>query len=432
MGRHQHGFIYERNSTMTTEEKPTAEAQIGIDSGQLLVDGHESTLSGSMDDMLAEALQRIRLVAGIQRKDILASIQQPSGHQLLLIHPDGNVEEQPAETADDSPASPSPTEHDASANQTTAKTPGIAQHARHSFLSNHQAEEPAKQGWRGTLTRMGLRMAPSTQERAERTDVFRVSQHWPGPRTIVIANGKGGAGKTPTVALLSAVFARYGGGPVLAWDANQTRGTLGWRTEQGPHDKTSLDLLPQVTRLLGTSSQSADLDHYVHHQTDDRYDVLRSQPLALASDQRIGPKDIDGIWQVAAKYYRLVFVDTGNDESDLAWQRVIDHADQLVVATTTRDDHAEAGALLLEALRNRDQHSATLADGAVAIINQADPRAAAEEISRIHDGFADLTRAAVTIPWDSAMVDGWLKWGTLHAATQRAWLTAGSAVAEGL
>lgn len=34
-------------------------------------------------------------------------------------------------------------------------------------------------------------------------------------------------GQTPTTVLLSAVFARYGGAGVVAWDANQTRGTLG-------------------------------------------------------------------------------------------------------------------------------------------------------------------------------------------------------------
>lgn len=42
------------------------------------------------------------------------------------------------------------------------------------------------------MTRMGIRMAPSEDERAERADVQAVSQHWPGPRTIAIVNGKGG------------------------------------------------------------------------------------------------------------------------------------------------------------------------------------------------------------------------------------------------
>src|SRR5690606_29753340 len=231
-----------------------------------------------------------------------------------------------------------------------ATRPTTRRELRQSFLTSEQAEEPATTGLRGLLTRMGLRVGPSEAERRQRTDEQAVSQHWPGPRTIAIVNGKGGASKTPSTILLSAVFARYGGAGVLAWDNNQTRGTLGWRTEQGPHEATLLELLPQTDRLLGTAAQSADLAHYVHHQTRDRFDVLRSKPMALAHEQRVEPADVDAIHAVAAKYYRLIFIDSGNDESDPMWLRMIDHADQIVVATTTRDDHAEAGALLLEAL----------------------------------------------------------------------------------
>lgn len=304
--------------------------------------------------------------------------------------------------------------------------------ARRSFLTQEQTEEPATQGWRGFLTRIGIRVAPSADERSERADVRAVSQHWPGPRTIAVVNGKGGASKTPSTILLSAVFARYGGAGVLAWDNNQTRGTLGWRTEQGPHEATLLDLLPQTEHLLSTSAQSADLAHFVHHQTRDRFDVLRSQPMVLADQQRVEPADVDAIWRVAAKYYRLILLDSGNDEADPMWLRMIDHTDQLVVVTTTRDDHAEAGALLLEALAQRDQRSAQLAEQAVAVVSQADPKARPEELRDIATGYKTLAREVVTIPHDPAMVDGVLRYGSLRATTQRAWLAAGAAVARGL
>jgi MinD-like ATPase involved in chromosome partitioning or flagellar assembly len=321
------------------------------------------------------------------------------------------------------------------------KTPGAAQQsaspttrreARQSFLTKEQVEEPASKGWRGNLTRMGMRMAPSEDERAERTDVQAVSQHWPGPRTIAIVNGKGGAGKTPTTVLLSAIFARYGGAGVLSWDNNQTRGTLGWRTEQGPHEATLLELLPQAERLLGTSAQSADLAHFVHHQTRDRFDVLRSKPMELASAQRVDAGDVDAIHRVASKYYRLIFIDSGNDESDPMWRRMIDHTDQLVVATTTRDDHAEAGALLLEALGQRDEKSQALAQNAVAVIAQADPKATTADVNRVAEGYKTLARDVAPIPFDPAIVDGILRYDALRPATQRAWLAAGAAVARGL
>ncbi len=303
---------------------------------------------------------------------------------------------------------------------------------RQSFLTQEQAEEPAAQGWRGLLTRAGLRLSPSEAERAERADIAAVSQHWPGPRTIAIVNSKGGAGKTPSTVLLAAVFARYGGAGVLTWDNNQTRGTLGWRTEQGPHDATLLELLPQVERLLSPSAQAADLARFVHHQTRDRFDVLRSKPTALAHEQRVEPEDVDAIHAVASKYYRLVFIDSGNDESDPMWLRMIDRTDQLVVATTTRDDHAEAGALLLEALSDRDERSARLAEQAVVVVTQADSKAPPADVTRVADGYRAIAREAVTVPFDPSMVDGLLRYGSLRPGTQRAWLAAAAAVARGL
>lgn len=310
--------------------------------------------------------------------------------------------------------------------------PATRREARQSFLTQEQVEEPATRGWRGTMTRLGLRMAPSEAERAERADVQAVSQHWPGPRTIAIVNGKGGAGKTPTTVLLSAIFARYGGAGVLAWDNNQTRGTLGWRTEQGPHEATLLELLPESEKLLGTGAQSADLAHFVHHQTRDRFDVLRSKPMELASAQRVDAADVDAIHRVASKYYRLIFIDSGNDESDPMWRRMIDHTDQLVVATTTRDDHAEAGALLLEALCKQNDKAHALAQNAVAVVTQADSKATAADVQRVADGYETLARDVASIPFDPAMVDGILRYDALLPSTQRAWLAAGAAVARGL
>ncbi|MRH28372.1 AAA family ATPase [Microbacterium sp. SYP-A9085] len=303
---------------------------------------------------------------------------------------------------------------------------------RRSFLQHETVEKPATKGWRGALVGLGVRVSPSAQERAERADLRAVSQHWPGPRTIAVVNGKGGAGKTPTTINLAAVFARHGGAGVLAWDNNQTRGTLGWRTEKGPHDSTLLELLPQTDRLLGTSAQSADLASFVHHQTADKYDVLRSKPAVLASEQRITAADVSSIHAVAAKYYRLIVIDSGNDETDPLWLQMVDHADQLVIATTTRDDHAEAGALLLEALAERDARSAQLASEAVAVVTQADSKATDADIRHVADGFRAIAREVVTIPFDPTLVDGIITFEALRPATRRAWLAAAAAIARGL
>ncbi|MCF4121425.1 ATPase [Antribacter sp. KLBMP9083] len=338
----------------------------------------------------------------------------------------------PSAAPDTAPSAAPDTAPSAAPDTAPSAAPRTRREVRQSFLTHEPDEDPATRGLRGALARVGIRIGPSEAERAEREDERAVSQHWPGPRTVAIVNGKGGAGKTPSTVLLAAVFAQHGGAGVVTWDNNQTRGTLGWRTEQGPHQSTLLDLLAQSERLLGPSAQAADLARYVHHQTRDRFDVLRSKPMALAHEQRVEPEDVDAIHSVLSKYYRMIFIDSGNDESDPMWLRMIDHADQLVVATTTRDDHAEAGALLLEALAGRDGRSAYLAQQAVAIVSQADPKGSPDDVRRVAEGYSTLAREVVTVPFDPAMVDGHLRYGALRPATQRAWLGAGAAVARGL
>lgn len=404
----------------------------------------------------------VHLTAQIARQldtPVRVIVTEPDGTWPLVVDGDEHVEfaapaggppnaygSAPARPAAAAPAAPAaPTEPAparssggpvrGSTNPRTAHDARVVRAERETFLTSahdhDNREDPATRGFRGAMTRMGIRMAPGAEERSERTDQMDVAHHWPGPRTIAVVNGKGGSGKTPTTILLAAVFARFGGAGVLAWDNNQTRGTLGWRTEQGPHEATLHDMLGASDHLLSTEAQAADVANFVHHQRQDRFDVLRSQPIALASEQRVSAEDVDRIYSVAARYYRLVVMDSGNDESDPLWQRMIDHTDQLVVATTTRDEHAEAGALLLDALSERDERSAALARNAVAVVSQADQRSTASEVRRIVDGYKQLTRDVVQVPFDPAMIDGHLHYSALRPATQRAWLAAAASVARG-
>jgi MinD-like ATPase involved in chromosome partitioning or flagellar assembly len=303
---------------------------------------------------------------------------------------------------------------------------------RASFLAEERKPDRAKKGWRGFLAKTGLPIPASTRELVERAEIHAVSQHWAGPRTIAIVNGKGGANKTPTTAMLSALFARNGGAGVLAWDNNETRGTLGWRTEQGPHDATVQNLLPNTSRLLSPAAQASDLSHFVHHQTGDKYDVLRSNPKMLATEQRITSEDFDELHSIATKYFRLIFIDSGNDESAERWLRMIDHTDQLVIATTALGEHAEAGALLLEALAQRDERSARLASQAVVIVSQSEKTGSLTDARKVAAGFEPLARRAVSVPFDPSMHGGRLEYSAMAPATRRAWLHAAAAVAEGL
>ena len=301
-----------------------------------------------------------------------------------------------------------------------------AQARQASLLDATSNEAPARDGVRGVLNNLGLRLGPSRVEQRVRADVAAVAQHWPRPLAIAVVNGKGGACKTPATILLAATFARYGGAGVVAWDNNSTRGTLGWRTQQGPHEATIEDLLPVVEDLVGRDALAASMARYTHHQRLDRYDVLRSRPEALSKSQPTDANAVNSVHRVLTKYYRMIFIDSGNDESAEQWQAMIRKADAIVVPTTTRPEHAESARLLLAELAGADPHCANLASNALVVVSQASRAEAAP--NEYVELFSQMTRAAVGIPYDPAMAGSPLLLDSLSPATRRAWLAAGAAL----
>lgn len=308
------------------------------------------------------------------------------------------------------------------------KTPG--KHERPSFITAGRSVQPAQQGFRGWLNKLGFRLNPGPQEISYRRDVAAVSQHFPGPRTVAVVNPKGSASKTPTTACLAAVFARLGGAGVLAWDNNETRGSLLWRTEKAPHEATVLNLLPRVDALMAQTAQYAEMGHYVHHQPADKYDVLASDQ-SVEGDHVVSAEDVDAVHQVASRYYRLAVVDSGNSERAPNWREMVRHANRLVVPCTNVEDTPEAGALMLDALSSRDEHSAALAERAVVIVSQR-TKGKDPDMARIVGNFEQMGHTVVTIPYDPALKSGLIRFDALRPATQRAWLRAAAAVAEGL
>jgi cellulose biosynthesis protein BcsQ len=309
-----------------------------------------------------------------------------------------------------------------------------------SFLVSAPVLQPATRGWRGALSRLGFRMDPSPEELAEREDIRTVSQHWPGPRTVAVVNRKGGANKTPTVVMLSAILARYSGAATVAWDNNESQGTLGWRTEKGGHDNSVLDLIDSSQALLSPGAQAAEIARFVHHQTADKFDVLRSDEND-EGDHEVTAEEVDIAHQVLTRYYRLIVMDSGNTARAANWRRMIHHTNQLVVPVTAIEDRAEAARLTLQTLESRGGHDAELARNAVVIVSESTDakrsmsgdalKRAKDEAQRIAEAFTPHVRAVVRIPYDPALVNGPIRYDALQPATQRAWLAAAAAVAKG-
>jgi MinD-like ATPase involved in chromosome partitioning or flagellar assembly len=389
-------------------------------------------------DVRGRVLTRTATIASELHESVELQTTGDRGEHRLLVNPDGTIarpehpatrrESRTAEHRNSDIPEPSPSQTGGGVNDETSEalpaTPDPER--RPSFISATERTLRAQTGWRAALARVGLTVKPSAREAARDAAVRAVSQHWAGWRTIAVVNGKGGVGKTMTTAMLAAVFARHGGGSVLAWDNNDTRGTLGWRTETGPHDATVQDLLPETSRLLEPAAGIAEIAGFVHHQTADRYDVLRSNPELLAVRQRIEAAEFDRLMAVAARYYRLVIFDSGNDESADRWLRMIDSSYQLVIPTLASPESAESAALLLEALAARDERSAALATHAVVIVTQ-DDRHTTADANRIIDGFTGRVRAVHHIPFDPALKSGPLRYDALRPKTQDAWIAAAAA-----
>jgi cellulose biosynthesis protein BcsQ len=446
----------------------------------------------TLQDLRDNALALVVAEAKTLQRPVRVRIEDPEGHGELIVHPDGKVESvsyesrptrrrtgapastpaaaavgvidttpvaapvvrpepaqqtverQPwpplaAQTASAEDAAPAAVE--APAQAATADAPVTRRSLKEtSFLVSAPVLEPATQGWRGTLTRLGFRMDPSAEELSEREDIRTVSQHWPGPRTIAVVNRKGGANKTPTVVMLSAILARYSGAATVAWDNNESQGTLGWRTEKGAHDRSVLDLIDSSTELLSPSTNAAEIAKFVHHQTADKFDVLRSDENE-EGDHEVTAEEVDIAHQVLTRYYRLVIMDSGNTARAANWRRMIDHTNQLVVPVTAIEDRAEAARLTLQTLESRGGHDAELARNAVVIVSESTDakrsmtgdalKRAKAEAQRIADGFEPFVRAVVRIPYDPALVNGPIRYEALQPATQRAWLAAAAAVTKG-
>ena len=178
----------------------------------------------------------------------------------------------------------------------------------------------------------------------------------------------------------------------------QPRHAGGGAPSRGRTTPRSSTCFPTWATSCPPQAQAAEISGFVHHQREDRYDVLRSRPEVLA-DAKPGDADsFDAIHSVLTKYYRLVVIDSGNDESSPQWRAMIARADAIVVPTTTRPDHAESARLLLAELAGANAHAARLAENALVVVSQGSK--GEPEPSQLVSTFQGIARAAVGIPYD--------------------------------
>ncbi|MFI7210437.1 chromosome partitioning protein [Micromonospora maritima] len=288
----------------------------------------------------------------------------------------------------------------------------------------------ATMGVRAVVNRMGLvRLAPGRHEQEVKRDIEMVRRNFGGLRQVTVVNPKGGAGKTVAILLLAMTFGQKRGGYVLAWDNNETQGTLGMRAQQDFHARTVRDMLRDLAQFQGPHGRVGDLSQYVRSQGEGMFDVLASDESATGGEMLTAAAFAE-IREVVSRFYKLIFVDTGNNVRAQNWQAAMDATDQLVVTMSARNDSAETAARMLDHLEQSGRQR--LVRQAVTVVSMP-PSRKEIDLPAIQAHFAARTRAVLLAPYERLIDTGEpLRYGQLSSATRDAWLKIAASVAEGL
>ncbi|GAB3866706.1 hypothetical protein GCM10027610_119460 [Dactylosporangium cerinum] len=290
----------------------------------------------------------------------------------------------------------------------------------------------ATRGVRGVMSKGTLGMlsfGPGRREQEYRHDVDLVRRNFGGLRQVTVVNPKGGAGKTVAVLLLAMTFGQKRGGYVLAWDNNETQGTLGMRAQQDFHSRTVRDLLRDLNHFKGAQGRVGDLSQYLRAQGEGMFDVLASDESATAGEM-LTALSFGEIREVVSRFYKLIVVDTGNNVRAENWQAAIDATDQLVVTMSARNDSAETASRMLDHLEQHGRQR--LVRQAVTVVSMP-PSRRHLDVPAITRHFAARTRTVLLAPYERFIDSGEpIRYAGLTSASRDAWLKVAAAIAEGL
>ena len=338
----------------------------------------------------------------------------------------------------------------------------------------HLSQQPATQGLRGTLNGMGLKLAPAEEELAQRRaslreDIAREEQErleaeerarteaaqesrraarereaaakdktertliqtaFEEPKVVLIANDKGGQGKTTADYCIGATAGRIRGGDVVAWDANETRGNLGFRSQKAPVARSVVDLLEEAAEDFTTvqGSKRSTLARYTRNQGDNLFTVLASDE----SRDRQDLVDADAfakVHEILGRFYSLILIDTGNNHRVSHFTAALAATDQLVIPVGAGADGAYAAETMMDSFEGLGYGD--LVKNAVVLLNDSATRRG--DATGIAARFQERVRAIIPIPFDPALDDGEeIDFNALQPATRAAYQEATAAICAGL
>ena len=336
------------------------------------------------------------------------------------------------------------------------------------------SQQPATHGFRGTLNGVGLKLAPTDEELAERRESLRqeiareeearradeqlaqeeaaretrrvireraaaekdraeraiIQTPFEEPKKVIIANHKGGQGKTTVTYGIGATAGRIRGGDVIAWDANETQGNLGFRAKKAPTARSVVDLLEEAADDFTTveGSKRATLARFTRSQGDNLFTVLASDESRDRQDL-VDADAFEKVNEILGRFYSLILIDTGNNHRVSHFKAALEAADQLVIPVSAGADGAHAAEAMLDSFESLG-HS-DLVEGAVVLLNDSATRRG--DATGIAAKFEQRVRAIIPIPFDPALDSGdEIDFDALQPSTRAAFQEATAAIADGL
>jgi cellulose biosynthesis protein BcsQ len=426
-------------------------------SGEITIDSRRVPISTpSLDAAREQALAQVRAVAGAHQKQVRFVTHDPDGTWQLVMDAGGRVTEyrpraggrqaasaptapappaappttpspaQPAEVEPgtgavaapvaapfgSAPALGDPSGHGAAPGPSGGfarfEGPGAGAPVAHTYDSGYVLTRlipvtripKSTRGWRGLL---GLR--PNQRELEERTDRADICTPFGRPVTIVVADPRGGSGKTTTSLLLAGAFGNARGGGVLALENHELRGTMHLRTDAQSSSSTIRELLAAQDNesLAADRVRMGDLSRYVRHQVAGQYDVLVS---ATNSGRALRKEEFDQVHHLAQRMYSVIIVDTANNESAENWQAAIAKADALLVPLKWRNDYSLPAIEMLEELKAAGPAQADLVARAVVVASHGEGDLDSRCRAQLQPYFARRTQAIIEIPPDRHIAEG--------------------------
>ena len=294
-------------------------------------------------------------------------------------------------------------------------------------------KEPPSRGMPGVLYKVSgglIRLKPTKEERTYRECVIDIRRSIAGLRQITFTNPKGGSGKTTAALLTSMTLGQLRGGYVLAWDNNETQGTLGVRARRHDHSNTVRDLIADLPAFSGpVAGRVGDLAKYVRSQGDAMFDILASDEQAEAGEMMTAAA-FQAVREVVGRFYKLILVDTGNNVRAANWAAAIDSTDQLVVTASVRWESAYSASRMLDYLEQSGRSD--LVSNAVTVLTMPASMKGLN-LSQVETHFSVRTREVLHVPFDPQLDNGdEIPFEKLNPATRRAWLQIAAAIVRGL